>query len=144
MDVNDKSEAPFIFKLLGQQKYPPSQLFLLMMLGPVIALVPWAESLRGAVARAVMMIGRVPLFFYLLHLLLIHLSAFLVNLVVYGDIHQDWYETAPFVGMADAYRWGLPLLYFVWLIDVIVLYFICNWYAQYKMRHPENKWLKYV
>ncbi len=141
---NDQSETPFIFKLLGQQKYPPSQLFLLMTLGPLIALVPWAEKLRGEFARIVIMIGRVPMFFYLLHLLLIHLSAFIVNLILYGSIHQDWYETAPFVGMSDADRWGLPLLYLVWLIDVVILYFACNWYANYKMKHPGNMWLKYI
>jgi uncharacterized membrane protein len=142
--INDQSETPFIFRLLGQQKYPPSQLFLLMTLGPLIALVPWAERVRGKFARAVMMIGRVPMFFYLLHLLLIHLSAFVVNLILYGNIHQDWYETAPFVGMEESDRWGLPLLYLVWLIDTVVLYFACNWYATYKMNHPENKLLKYI
>jgi uncharacterized membrane protein len=142
--INDQSETPFIFKLLGQQKYPPSQLFLLMTLGPLIALVPWAEKIRGKFARAVMMIGRVPMFFYLLHLLLIHLSAFVVNLILYGNIHQEWYETAPFVGMEESDRWGLPLLYFVWLIDTIILYFACHWYATYKMKHPENKLLKYI
>jgi uncharacterized membrane protein len=141
---NDQSETPWFVKLLGQQKYPPSQLFLLMTLGPLIALVPWAERIRGEFAKAVMMIGRVPMFFYLLHLLLIHLSAFVVNLILFGSIHQDWYETAPFVGMSEADRWGLPILYMVWVIDTIILYFACKWYAEYKMKHPEVKWLKYI
>jgi hypothetical protein len=77
-------------------------------------------------------------------LLLIHLSAFVVNLILYGNIHQDWYEIAPFVGMEEKDRWGLPLLYLVWLIDTVILYFACNWYATYKMKHPENKLLKYI
>ena len=137
-------DTAFIFKLLGQQKYPPSQLFLLMTLGPLIALVPWAEQVKGWFARAVIMIGRVPMFYYLLHLLLIHLSAFMVNLILSGSIHQEWYETAPFVGMSEDQRWSLPLLYLVWLMDVVILYYICRWYAQYKSNHPEKTWLKYL
>lgn len=144
ISFNDQSETPFIFKLLGQQKYPPSQLFLLMTLGPLIALVPWAEKIRGEFAKAVIVIGRVPMFFYLLHLLLIHLSAFVINLILYGNIHQDWYETAPFVGMNESDRWGLPILYLVWIIDTVILYFACKRYAQYKMSHPERQWLKYL
>lgn len=136
--------TPFLFRLLGQKKYPPSQLFLLMTLGPIIALVPWAEKTRGRLADAVKIIGRVPMFYYLLHLLLIHLSAFIVNLLLYGDIHQDWYTNAPFVGMAEDQQWGLPLLYLVWAIDVIILYYICRWYARYKADHPEIGWMKYI
>lgn len=137
-------DLPFIFKLLGQQKYPPSQLYLLMTLGPVVALVPWAEKLKGSIANAIRIIGRVPMFYYLMHLLLIHLSAYVVNLILSGNIHQEWYDTAPLVGMAEENRWGLPLLYLVWVIDVTILFFICRWYAQYKSEHPENKWIKYL
>ena len=137
-------QTPFIFKLLGQQKYPPSQLFLLMTLGPLVALIPWAEQVKGWFVRAIIMVGRVPMFYYLLHILLIHLSAFVVNLILSGSIHQEWYETAPFVGMTEAQRWSLPLLYLVWLIDVVILYYICRWYAQYKSNHPEKIWLKYL
>ncbi|AYB31835.1 DUF1624 domain-containing protein [Chryseolinea soli] len=136
--------TPFLFRFLGQKKYPPSQLFLLMTLGPIIALVPWAEKTRGRLADAVKIIGRVPMFYYLLHLLLIHLSAFIVNLLLYGEIHQDWYTNAPFVGMAEDQRWGLPLLYLVWAIDVVILYYVCRWYARYKADHPEIAWMKYI
>jgi uncharacterized membrane protein len=141
---DSENDTPFVFKLLGQQKYPPSQLFLLMTIGPLIALVPWAEKATGWVANAAITIGRVPLFYYLVHILLIHLSAFVVNLLIFGTIHQDWYTTAPFVGVPEDQRWGLPLLYLVWVIDVVILYFICNSYAKYKLGHPEKAWLKYL
>jgi uncharacterized membrane protein len=135
---------PFLFKLLGQQKYPPSQLYLLMTLGPMIALVPWTEKAKGWLADALKIVGRVPMFYYILHLLLIHLSAFVVNLLLTGSIHQEWYNTAPLVGIPEDQRWGLPLLYLVWLTDVVILYFICRWYAHYKSSHPERSWLKYL
>lgn len=140
----DDNGIPFLFRLLNQQKYPPSQLYLLMTLGPVIALIPWAQKLKGWFADTLKTIGRVPMFYYLMHLLVIHLSALAVNLFVYGTIHQDWYETAPFVGLPEEQRWGLPLLYLVWIIDVSILYFICRWYARYKGDHPEIQWMKYI
>ncbi len=134
----------FVFKLLGQQKYPPSQLYLLMTLGPVIVFVPWAEKAKGRFVDAVRIIGRVPMFYYLLHILLIHLSALAVNLILYGSIHQEWYNTAPFVGISEGLRWSLPLLYAVWIIDVIILYFACRRYANFKSTHPELRWIKYL
>ncbi|HTE32687.1 MAG TPA: heparan-alpha-glucosaminide N-acetyltransferase domain-containing protein [Chryseolinea sp.] len=140
----EDADTPFIFKLLGQQKYPPSQLFILMTLGPIILLVPWAERIKGWVADAFKIIGRVPMFYYLIHLLLIHLSAFALNQIVYGNIHQDWYESAPFVRLAEENRWGLPLLYLVWIIDVVILFYVCKWYATYKSKHREIGWTKYI
>jgi uncharacterized membrane protein len=137
-------QPPFIFRLLGQQKYPPSQLFLLMTLGPLIALMPWAEKIKGSFAKAVIVIGKVPMFYYLLHILLIHLSAFVVNLILSGTIHQEWYTSAPFVFVPEEQRWSLGLLYVVWIIDVVILYIACQWYAKYKSAHPEKAWLKYL
>lgn len=141
---DNASGGPFIFKLLGQQKYPPTQLYLLMTLGPVIALIPWAENIKGKFVNVLKIIGRVPLFYYLLHLPLIHCSALLVNLIRSGNTHQDWYTTVPFLSMPEDQRWGLPLLYMVWAIDVVILYFACHWYARYKASHPEKNWIKYI
>jgi uncharacterized membrane protein len=136
--------APFILRLLNQQKYPASQLFLLMTLGPLIALIPFAEKAKGWVANALSLFGKVPFFFYLSHILLIHISALVINFIREGSIHQDWYNTAPFTWIPEESRWGLPLLYLVFIIDLALLYFLCRWYADYKFRHPEKKWLKYI
>jgi uncharacterized membrane protein len=142
--VMQSDSSNFLFDLLNQRKYPPSQLYVMMTLGPLIALVPWAEKMKGKFADAVVAIGRVPMFYYLLHIPLIHLTAFGVNEILYGSIHQDWYETAPFVSVPDDSRWSLPLLYLVWVIDVLLLYFMCKWYAAYKAKHPEKLWLRYI
>lgn len=105
------------------------------------------DVLRGAV-MIIMAIDHVrvyvPMFFYLLHILLIHISALIVNLILSGAAHQEWYITAPFVVVPEDQRWGLPLLYLVWLINVIVLYFACQWYGRLKSSHAEIKWLKYI
>jgi uncharacterized membrane protein len=135
---------PFYMQLLNQKKYPPSQLFLLMTLGPLIACVPLADRAKGWFAGVLKLFGRVPMFYYLLHILLIHVSALTVNLIREGNAHQDWYNTAPFTEIDEANRWGLPLLYLVYVIDLVILYFACRRYADYKFRHPEKKWLKYL
>jgi len=140
----DEQNRPFIMRLLNQQKYPPSQLYLLMTLGPVIALVPWAQRAKGWLIEICKTIGRVPMFYYLLHILLIHVSALVVNLVLTGSAHQEWYNTAPFTQMPDDQHWSLGLLYLVYAIDLVILYFACRWYEKYKFSHPEIGWLKYI
>lgn len=141
----DENNSPFIFRLLNQNKYPPSQLFLLMTLGPLIGLIPYAEKANGKFASVLRVFGSVPMFYYLLHILLIHLTALVVNLALDGTPHQEWYVTAPFwTTQPEGMRWSLPLLYAVFIIDVVILYFLCRWYGWYKRNHPEKKWLKFV
>jgi uncharacterized membrane protein len=139
-----KGNMPFLFRLLGQQKYPPSQLYLLMTLGPLIALVPFAEKVKGWFAGILVTFGRVPFFYYILHILLIHLAALVVNMIRTGNPHQEWYGTAPFTELPDAGRWSLPVLYLVFAIVEVILYLICRRYAAYKSNHPEKKWVKYI
>jgi len=139
-----QSDVPFLFRLLNQKKYPASQLYLLMTLGPAIALIPFAEKAKGWFSRVLIVFGRVPLFYYLLHIPLIHLSALIVNFINTGQMHQEWYGHAPFVFFEPAQRWTLAGLYLVFVIDVLLLYVMCRWYAAYKQAHPEKKWLKYL
>jgi uncharacterized membrane protein len=134
---------PFLFQLLNQQKYPASQLFLLMTISPMILLIPSLEKAGGAVANALAVIGRVPFFYYLCHILIIHVSALIVNQIQTGQMHHDWYVTAPYTYFPDG-RWSLGLLYLVFAIDVALLYLLCKWYASYKANHPEKAWLKYL
>ncbi|RYU95236.1 DUF1624 domain-containing protein [Emticicia agri] len=135
---------PLFFRLLNQSKYPPSQLYVLMTLGPVIALVPLAERLKGWFTNALAVFGRVPMFYYLMHILLIHITALIVNYLRDGATHQEWYVTAPFAQVPETNRWPLSLLYLVFLIDVIILYVKCRWYDAYKKAHPEKWWLRYL
>lgn len=139
-----KGNMPFLFRLLGQQKYPPSQLYLLMTLGPLIALVPFAEKVKGWFTGVLVTFGRVPFFYYLSHILLIHLTALVVNMVRNGAPHQEWYSTAPFTELPETGRWSLLVLYIVFIIAELILYFICRQYAAYKAGHPGKKWVKYI
>lgn len=131
-----ENAPPLLFRVLGQRKYPASVLFLLMTLGPTIAFLPYAENMRGWVANALSTVGRVPMFFYLLHIPLIHASAVLVSFVREGHADAWLFANHPLnPGPAPAgYRWSLALLYLVFAIDVAVLYFPCRWYAAVKAR----------
>jgi len=136
------AHLPPLLRLLNQQKYPASQLFLLMTLGPIISLLPLAERARGWLGDALATIGRVPLFYYLLHIPLIHITALFVNFFREGQLHPEWYGTAPFTFLPPEHRWSLPLLYSVWAIVVAILYPLCRWFATVKARRIS--WLKYI
>ncbi len=135
---------PFIFRLLNQSKYPASQLFLMMTLGPVILLTPLAERASNAFTNLVAVVGRVPFFFYLLHIPLIHMTALLVQLFRDGSMHHEWFIYAPYTAVPEQFRWSLPLLYLVFLIDIVILIAACRWYATYKSLHRKKRWLMYV
>ena len=115
-----------------------------MTLGPVIALVPFAEKARGWLAEVLVIFGKVPMFYYLLHIPLIHISAIVVNMINGVEGYTDWYASAPYVWMPEEFRWSLLLLYLVFIIDVALLYLVCRWYVRYKFAHPEKRWLRYV
>lgn len=142
---NQQPDAPpFIYRLLNQRKYPASQLYLLMTLGPLLLIMAFVEDIKSAVGNAIVIIGRVPFFYYLMHILLIHVSALIVQLIKYGQSFPAEYSTAPYSQVPDEHRWSLGLLYGVFIVDVAILYLLCRWYAQYKSTHPEKKWLRYL
>jgi len=134
---------PALFRLLNQQKYPASPLFLLMTLGPAIAFLALAETARGWFARMLTAYGRVPMFYYLLHIPAIHLAALAVGFLREGALHPEWYASAPFTSVPAAHRWSLPLLYLVWTLVVAALYLPCRWFDRLKARRP-NGLLRYI
>jgi uncharacterized membrane protein len=128
---------PALFRLLNQQKYPASQLFLLMTLGPTIALLPFAERARNRFVDALAVFGRVPFFYYLLHIPAIHAAAVIVSLVREGRVNPWLFANHPMMPppVPAGYTWSLPLLYLVFAIVVAVLYVPCAWFARVKAGH---------
>ena len=114
-----------------------------MTLGPAIALIPWAETARGRFVDALATFGRVPMFYYLLHIPLIHAAALVVNLLRDGATHAASYHTAPFVQVAPEQQWRLALLYLVFAICVALLYPACRWYASRKATRPAP-WMRFI
>jgi uncharacterized membrane protein len=136
---------PAVLAFLNTSKYPASFLFLLMTLGPLLTLLPLVEGAKGWIGRMLEVFGRVPLFFYVLHIPLIHLAAVAVSLIRTGAVNPWLFANHPLIpGPAPAgYLWGLPLLYLVWAIVIVILYFPCSWYAALKAR-KKSVWLSYL
>src|SRR6185503_5118356 len=129
----------------GTSKYPASLSFLLMTLGPTLILLGLAEHWRGRVARITETFGRVPFFYYLLHIPLIHSAACVVSLMREGRVNPWLFGNHPVAPpeVPDGYTWSLALLYLVFAICVVALYFPCRWYASQKQR-KRSRWLSYL
>jgi uncharacterized membrane protein len=134
-----------VLSFLNTTKYPASFAFLLMTLGPAIALIPWLEHARGPFGRWLTVFGRVPFFFYVLHIPLIHALAMLVSLARTGGVDPWLFADHP-MGTPPppaGYTWSLPLLYAVWAVALLILYFASRWFVKVKARRTDW-WLKYV
>jgi hypothetical protein len=89
--------------------------------------------------------GKVPLFYFLLHLPLIHLVAVAVCYTRYGAAH--WMFESPSLGrypFTAPPGWGfsLPVVYLVWALVVLALYPLCRWFAGLRQRR-RDPWLSY-
>ncbi len=136
---------PLLFRVLNQQKYPPSVLFLLMTLGPAIAFLPVAENMQGLFAKVMETFGRVPMFFYLLHIPLIHALALVVSLIREGHVNPWLFGNFPMEPgkLPEGYRWSLGLLYLVFVVAIAILYPVCRWYSERKRTRPVG-WMRYI
>jgi uncharacterized membrane protein len=123
-----------LLSFLGTTKYPASLQFLLMTLGPAILLVPLLEKARGKVVEWLTVFGKVPFFYYLLHIPLIHLVAIGVSAVRTPESTGWLFANHPMMppDVPEGYMWSLPLLYGVTIIVVLLLYPLCRWYARVK------------
>lgn len=143
--ANGRPQLPALFSFLSTNKYPASLDFLLMTLGPMIAGLPLVEGARGILARWLTVLGRVPFFFYMVHIPLIHAFALVVAALRAGHV-DPWLFTNHPMGNPpppDGYTWPLWLLYLVWAVVIASLYFASRWFGALKTRRTEW-WLKYL
>jgi uncharacterized membrane protein len=140
-----RTQAPALLRFLATNKYPASLLFLLMTLGPMLIAIPLLEHAHGAVAGILTVFGRVPFFYYVLHIPLIHLVALAVSLVELGRVTPWLFANHPMLNPPPpvGYTWGLSTLYLVWASVLIPLYFACRWYAGVKA-NSTNPLLSYL
>jgi uncharacterized membrane protein len=135
-----------VLAFLNTTKYPPSLLFLLMTLGPALLLLRAADRETPRLLQPVRVIGTVPLFYYVVHFLLIHLLAVAVCYLRYGSAH--WMFESPDLAhypFTAPPGWGytLPTVYAVWAFVVVAIYPLCRWFAAVKQRRREA-WLRYL
>lgn len=123
-----------ILSFVNCTKYPPSLLYLLMTLGIAITLLPMLEKLKGPMSRFFLVFGRVPLFYYVLHLYVIHGTAIIAGYLLKGD------------GAASVFShpgYTLVSVYLFWIFVIGVLYLPCRWFMRIKQTHKQW-WLSYL
>ncbi|MEO7264186.1 MAG: hypothetical protein ABIW38_04700 [Ferruginibacter sp.] len=129
------------FSFINVTKYPPSLLYTLITLGPAIIFLAFAENPLNGFTKFVSVYGRVPMFYYILHIYLIHLLAMLAaQLTGFG-----WKAMiADIFPSIKGYGFSLPAVYVIWIAIVLALYPLCKWYDRYKTNHKEKWWLSYL
>jgi uncharacterized membrane protein len=131
---------------LNVTKYPPSLLFLLMTLGPVLLLLRAFDGRVPAAFRPALIIGKVPLLFFVLHFFLIHLLAVAASWLRYGRVSEMF--TSPDLAhfpFSQPQGWdaGLPAIYALWAVVVLIMFPLCRWYARFKQER-KDWWLGYL
>lgn len=131
---------------LDTNKYPPSLLFLLMTLGPALLLLRVFDNGFPRWLRPALTIGKVPLFFYVLHFYLIHLLAVAACYIRFDNVGGMFRSPDlghfPFTAPAG-WAASLPVIYLLWAVVVVALYPLCRWYADIKRRR-KDWWLSYL
>jgi uncharacterized membrane protein len=130
-----------VLSFINITKYPPSLLFLSLTLGVAFLLLSVAEGNPGRLRRWLITYGRVPLFYFLLHLALISGGAFVWTALAFGKPIN--FSFASIKDWPPAYHPSLLRAYVVWVVVVGLLYWPCHWYQGYKQRHS-YWWLSYL
>ena len=141
-----QNDAVFTFlSFLNVTKYPPSLLFLLITIGPSIIFLALAESWKGWFFDQMVIIGRVPMFFYVIHLYVIHglavIAAMATGFSASDMIIDIWISLQPEL---QGYGFGLGVVYLVWIVLVLGLWPVCIWYNRYKTENRDKWWLSYL
>jgi uncharacterized membrane protein len=132
------------FSFLNLTKYPPSLFYLLFTLGGVFLFLANSENLKGKVVDFFTVFGRVPFFFYILHIYFIHFFALIVaEITGYGWGKMILPDMPYKVDSLKGFGFNLPITYLIWILVIIVLYFFCKKFDSYKQANKSRWWLSY-
>jgi uncharacterized membrane protein len=137
-----RTPALTVASFLNARKYPPSLDFLLMTLGPALIALALAEHARGRIAAWLSVYGRVPLFFYVVHIFVAHGLAVSLAFWQGGELRRILVINDP-GSIPDWYGLPLPGVYAMWMAVVLLMYPLCRWYAGVKKRRTDW-WLRYL
>jgi uncharacterized membrane protein len=126
-------------------KYPPSLLFICATLGPALLFLYAYENTQNKVTNFFLAFGRVPLFYYFLHMIVIHVFAIL-SIFIFGGNWQDMIMTGKnfMDGNLKTYGYSLFIVYLVWISVVLLLFPLCKQYMKYKANNKDKWWLSYL
>jgi len=131
---------------LNVTKYPFSLLYILLTIGSALLFLGFTERLQNGVVKVVSVYGRVPMFYYLIHIYLIHIIAMVASALTPGQNWHIWLLQKPvwFTTDLKGYGFSLPVSYLVWIAIVAGLYPLCKRYNQYKQSNKDKWWLSYL
>lgn len=134
-----------IMSFLNVTKYPPSLDYTLITLGPALLALYAIEGIRNRLTDFIITFGKVPLFFYFMHILVIHLASMLAIIATGGSykdsiLNNELFES----GRLDELGFSLGVVYMVWVVIVLIHYPMCNWYMKYKSNNRDKWWLSYL
>jgi uncharacterized membrane protein len=134
-----------VMSFLDVEKYPPSLLYLCMTIGPALLGLAYLENIKSKWTDGLKVFGRVALFYYVLHIYLIHILCMLVFFAKGHTMAEAVNPEAhfPFYFVITGEGFSLPGVYFIWLIVLVILYPLCKKYDAYKTTHKDKKWLSY-
>ncbi len=133
-----------LLSFMNVTKYPPSLVFCLITLGIMFLILALSEGVRNKFIDIVSVYGKVPLFYFLVHFFLIHLTLLAIMFLQGFHWSQLDFISGTF-GRPKNLKSGLPLwaIYLIWIAVAAVLYKPCVWYGKYKSAH-KNWWLRYL
>lgn len=135
-----------VISFFNTLKYPPSLHYLLMTLGPSLILLGLFDGMKAerGIGRILLVYGRVPLFYYVLHLYLIHLVAIAIAIAFHQPSSWLWHGGMFVLGVPEGYGHGLPFVSATWAAVVASLYLPCRWFMEFKRQHRDWNWLSYM
>lgn len=134
-----------LMSILNANKYPPSLLYLLITLGGTFFFLANSEKLKGNIVNFFCVFGRVPFFYYIIHIYLIHIiAAFAANYTGFGWQALVLPQFINGVASLKGYGFNLIMVYSIWIIVVLLLFPICKKFDKYKQSHKEKWWLSYL
>ena len=136
-----------LFSFLNATKYPVSLQFLLMTIGPALVFLSLTDRARPGARNPLVVFGRTPLFYFIVHLVVIHLAAVAMTWFRYGAAPFLW-TVPPTVGtprdvFPPDYGWSLGVTYLVTAAVVAVMYVLCLWFMRLKSRR-QSWWTSYL
>jgi uncharacterized membrane protein len=144
--AEQKTGLNSFLSFMNVTKYPPSLLYMCATIGPALIFLALIKNVQSRFAKIIIVYGRVPFFYYILHFYLLH-GLSIIFYLARGHSFAEGMKGVP--GLP--FKFAVPgegnslwVVYAIWIAVIIALYPLCKWYDNYKTNHPEKKWLSYL
>jgi len=132
-----------VLSFFNATKYPASLIYFCMTLGPALIFLAFTEQVQNKFSNILKIYGRVPFFYYVIHIYFMHLICVILFFVSGFGANQIVDANVPFLFRPTHFGYDLWAVYALWLFLIVVLYWPCKWFNQYKSTHHQW-WLSYV